>query len=182
MSDAIKRLRHELDEALETIRQLRAQLVPTLSFPPSWCLTPKESALLAFLVARSPRPTSHEQILDAIYQGYDEAPQPKLVDVYIFRLRGKLAPVGVEIRTHRGFGFFIAAEQAKVIRQVCGAEARGENMDGVTFAIFRAPPGSDVFFELSGEISSPDQLDDVIATLREAAARAWPTGKAGAHV
>ena len=49
---------------------------------------------------------SKEQILDAI-AGWDETPSGNAIEVYVSRLRTKIANSGISIRAIRGFGYLI---------------------------------------------------------------------------
>lgn len=69
-------------------------------------LLPREWAVLVYLLNNSGKVLSKEQILDAI-TGWDESPSGNAIEVYISRLRGKLAGSGVSIRAIRGFGYLL---------------------------------------------------------------------------
>jgi two-component system copper resistance phosphate regulon response regulator CusR len=69
-------------------------------------LTTKEYALLEFLAARNGRVVTRADIAEHVWDNsYD--PLSNVIDVYIRRLRAKLAPSGCEdsIRTRRGEGY-----------------------------------------------------------------------------
>ncbi|GBD12491.1 Response regulator MprA [bacterium HR24] len=72
-------------------------------------LSPREFALLEFLMRNAGRVLSRSQILDHVW-GYDFAPDSNLVDVYIAYLRRKVdkghpRPL---IRTVRGYGYMVS--------------------------------------------------------------------------
>lgn len=75
---------------------------------------PREWAVLVYLMNNSGKVVSKEQILDAI-SGWDESPSGNAVEVYISRLRAKLASSGVSIRAIRGFGYLV--EEVKDVHQ-----------------------------------------------------------------
>jgi DNA-binding response OmpR family regulator len=55
------------------------------------------------------RVVSKQQIIDAIIS-WDEELTLNAVEVYISRIRAKIANTGVTIRTIRGFGYLLEAE------------------------------------------------------------------------
>ena len=52
----------------------------------------------------APKPAAKEKILAAL-TGWDKEITANAVEVYISRLRGKLDPYGVALRSIRGFGY-----------------------------------------------------------------------------
>ncbi len=69
-------------------------------------LTAREWAALEFLATRVNRIVSKEQIMQSFY-GWDEDITPNAVEKFVSRLRGKLEPAGITIRTVRGLGYFL---------------------------------------------------------------------------
>lgn len=69
-------------------------------------LTAREWAALTYLTARLNRIVSKEQIMEALY-GWDEEITPNAIEKFISRLRSKLEPAGITIRTVRGLGYFM---------------------------------------------------------------------------
>lgn len=67
---------------------------------------PREWAVLVYLMSNSGKVLSKEQILEAI-SGWDESPSGNAIEVYISRLRSKLAGSNVSIRAIRGFGYLV---------------------------------------------------------------------------
>lgn len=65
----------------------------------------REWAVLAFLINRVEKVVSKDQIVQAI-AGWEEL-SDNAVEVYISRLRTKLDPAGIKIRTVRGFGYML---------------------------------------------------------------------------
>jgi DNA-binding response OmpR family regulator len=55
---------------------------------------------------RSGRVVSKEQLAEQLY-GWDEEVGPNAIEVYVHRLRKKLEPAGVNIRTIRGLGYLL---------------------------------------------------------------------------
>ena len=94
----------------ERVAQLEALLVTDWRAPIEWRLTPSEERVMGVLVARER--ASKEAIVAALYldRGADSA-EPKIVDVFICKIRRKLRPFGVEITTLWGAGFALADRQ-----------------------------------------------------------------------
>ena len=79
----------------------------------SIALTAREFSLLEFLVRSPGRVLTRTQILEHVW-GYDFDPQTNLVDVYIQRVRKKIAPNGEAdlIETLRGVGYRCRKDEA----------------------------------------------------------------------
>jgi DNA-binding response OmpR family regulator len=69
-------------------------------------LSVREWAVLEYLLQHAARVVSKQQIIDAILPWGDDI-TPNAVEVYISRLRLKIADAGVTIRTIRGFGYML---------------------------------------------------------------------------
>ncbi len=69
-------------------------------------VTPKELALLEFLLRNADRPLSRTMIMEHVW-GIRFDPGTNVVDVFINSLRNKLDPERELIRTIRGFGYMI---------------------------------------------------------------------------
>jgi DNA-binding response OmpR family regulator len=69
-------------------------------------LSVREWAVLEYLLQHASRVVSKQQIIDAILPWGDDI-TPNAVEVYISRLRLKIADAGVAIRTIRGFGYML---------------------------------------------------------------------------
>ena len=80
-----------------------AQHVATLHGKPLE-LTRREWAILENLVLQAPNVVGKEKLLQSI-SGWDAELTPNAIEVYVSRLRSKLAPGGIEIRTVRGIGY-----------------------------------------------------------------------------
>ncbi len=66
----------------------------------------REWAVLEYLLQHSARVVSKQQIIDAILPWGEEL-SLNAVEVYISRLRLKIAGAGVALRTIRGFGYML---------------------------------------------------------------------------
>ena len=88
--------------------------------PLSFHLTRSEEKLLHFLMSQA-KP-SKPMMMDHLYQSVDDEPGMKILDVMIFRIRRKLAPFGVKIRTHWGRGYYLLPPDKAIIRTYIEAE------------------------------------------------------------
>jgi DNA-binding response OmpR family regulator len=76
-------------------------------------LTPKEYALLEFLVVQSPRTFSREALLHHVWGSMSDWQDDATVTEHVRRLRAKLGAAGCPsdfIRTVRGFGYLVASD------------------------------------------------------------------------
>ena len=69
-------------------------------------LTTRELSVLEALMVRTGWVVSKEQLLERLYS-YSEEASNNAIEVYIHRLRKKIEPAGVTIRTIRGLGYVI---------------------------------------------------------------------------
>lgn len=68
-------------------------------------LTPKEAMMLKALADRYPNVIHKGSLMDLIYDMETEQPDWKILAVYVFHLRRKLAGTGLTIKTHYGCGY-----------------------------------------------------------------------------
>jgi len=69
-------------------------------------LAAREWAVLEVLLAKVEKIVSKEAIIQAV-AGWGDDLSPNAIEVYISRLRSKLEPTGIRIRTVRGFGYML---------------------------------------------------------------------------
>ncbi|MEK7834985.1 MAG: response regulator transcription factor, partial [Pseudomonadota bacterium] len=69
-------------------------------------LSARELGVLEVLMLRSGRVVSKEQLAEQLYGREDEVGS-NAIEVYVHRLRRKLEPAGVAIRTIRGLGYLL---------------------------------------------------------------------------
>ena len=69
-------------------------------------LSPRELAVLELLLMRAGRVVSKEQMVNHLY-GWGDEVGANAIEVYVYRLRRKLEPLGCEIRTVRGMGYLM---------------------------------------------------------------------------
>ncbi|GLQ09210.1 hypothetical protein GCM10007913_11420 [Devosia yakushimensis] len=105
LSDLEQRQQNEIETLRERIRQLEELLLPSnIPVPVEWCLTGKEMRVFSHLASRDMG--TKASIMAALYSDrIDEEPNPKIVDVFVCKLRAKLKPYNVHIRTIWGTGY-----------------------------------------------------------------------------
>lgn len=93
----------ELDTALRqaSIRSSGASEAPTKQ---ALDLGPREWTVMEYLMLQAPKPANKDKLLQAL-TGWDKEITPNAVEVYISRLRAKLEPHGIALRSIRGFGY-----------------------------------------------------------------------------
>ncbi len=69
-------------------------------------LSSREFGVLEVLARRAGRVVGKDQMLDAL-TGWDEEVGTNAIEVYVHRLRKKIEPAGVNIRTVRGLGYLL---------------------------------------------------------------------------
>ena len=67
-------------------------------------LGPREWTVMEYLLMQAPKPAAKDKILAAL-TGWDKEITANAVEVYISRLRSKLEPFGIALRSIRGFGY-----------------------------------------------------------------------------
>lgn len=96
----------ELDMALRqaTIYQQPAELGAPATTRLPLELGPREWTVMEYLMLQAPKPANKDKLLQAL-TGWDKEITPNAVEVYISRLRAKLEPHGIALRSIRGFGY-----------------------------------------------------------------------------
>ncbi len=69
-------------------------------------LSAREFAVLELLLMREGRVVSKEHMVNHLY-GWGDEVGPNAIEVYVYRIRKKLEPMGCEIRTVRGMGYLM---------------------------------------------------------------------------
>ena len=69
--------------------------------------TLKEYELLEFLIQHKGQALSRDVLLDRLW-GFEYDGDTRIVDVHIFKIRDKLKPYGIKIKTIRGVGYMLA--------------------------------------------------------------------------
>ena len=69
-------------------------------------MSARELALWVLWRARQGRVVSKEQMIDHLF-GFGDDVGSNAIEVYVHRVRRKLEPLGIEIRTVRGMGYLL---------------------------------------------------------------------------
>ena len=69
-------------------------------------MSARELTLIELLLARQGRVVSKEQMIDQMF-GFGDDIGSNAIEVYVHRVRKKLEPFGIEIRTVRGMGYLL---------------------------------------------------------------------------
>jgi DNA-binding response OmpR family regulator len=115
-------LRAEVADLRETVRQYKALLHPPLCLPACLRLTPSEGRLLAALHAHKTG-LSKEALHAALSGGIEADSDIKIVDVYVCKLRGKLARHGIGIETIWSQGYRLSAAGRAALASLMEAAA-----------------------------------------------------------
>ena len=119
--------------ALEEIRELSKRaielqakiddLLQAPEVPFRLRLTGREAKLLSALMSGVLQ--SKEQLLAKMYADrfIDDEPEIKIVDVYVCKLRKKLSPLGLKIKTAYGQGYFLPPETRQALRAMSKEDA-----------------------------------------------------------
>ena len=106
---------HDRIDELERLLGMRPVL------PRIWGLTAREADVLGILLKR--QVMSHTQLFEAIWGG-DSDRETKIVEVVVCKLRAKLRPLGIAIRTEHGVGYYILPDSKTAARALIDAHAR----------------------------------------------------------
>jgi two-component system OmpR family response regulator len=80
-------------------------------------LSARELAVIELLLSRQGRVVSKEQMIDHLF-GFGDDVGTNAIEVYVHRVRKKLEPFGIDIRTVRGMGYLLdKAASGKTARQ-----------------------------------------------------------------
>jgi len=69
-------------------------------------LSMRELKVIELLLARQGRVVSKEQLIDGLF-GWGDEVGSNAIEVYVHRVRKKLEPLGIDIRTVRGMGYLL---------------------------------------------------------------------------
>jgi two-component system OmpR family response regulator len=75
-------------------------------------LSARELGVVELLLLREGRVVTRQQIVDQLY-GWEDVSTSNAIEVFIYRLRKKLEPCEVDIRTVRGMGYLIDRPHAE---------------------------------------------------------------------
>lgn len=119
----VRALRERLAILEEENRQLRDLLAPSFTFPAHWDLSVQQTAFLATLYGRDGG-VSYDALRAAVIGGVSDAKCESYISAIACKVRKKVRPHGVIIRTLWAFGFALPAESRHVIAAALSAEQR----------------------------------------------------------
>lgn len=109
----------------EELRRLREEMAPDAELGRSLGLSRTEGDFFAAIAARSPRVLTREAAIACLYGLADRAPDGKVFDVMLLKIRRKLCPHGVAIETVVGSGWRLGAEGRARLDQMAIDGGRG---------------------------------------------------------
>lgn len=116
LATEIVHLRDQLATTREQLRELRANLDGEAPLSGVAGLTTKEAVVVAELLRHGR--ASKQRLYHALYGDLpdpDQAPEPKIIDVFVCKARPKLAARGISIGTQWGWGYFLEpADQVRL--------------------------------------------------------------------
>ncbi len=124
MSEAVLRARIAGLEAHirrleDEVEQLREDHGLAFESPIEWRLTTHESQILGILMAKEV--ATRDGIATLLYADrVGDAPAIKIIDVYVCKLRRKVASHGVEIGTLWARGYYLTPEAKAIVREALG--------------------------------------------------------------
>ena len=105
----------------DRIEELERLIGMRMVAPRLWGLTRQEADVLGILLRR--QVMSSTQLFEAIWGGDSEC-NIKIVEVVVCKLRAKLRPHGIAIRTEHGVGYFIPPDGKAMARAQMAARER----------------------------------------------------------
>ena len=117
-------LLEERDTLREHVRQLEEALAPTVVLPRAWRLSTSEECLLRAIRAVEPNVLHHERGMIVLYGMLDDAPNQKILDVLICKVRQKLrhAQAQITIETVWGRGWRMSPESCARFDAIVAAD------------------------------------------------------------
>jgi two-component system, cell cycle response regulator CtrA len=108
------------DTLLDRIDQLETELGLKNDIPPEFCIPRNMGRLLAMLLKREL--VSREGAVLAIYSGmpntWDKDPDPKIIDVFICKLRVRLRKYGIKVSCKWGGGYYMDGDNKRKLRDL----------------------------------------------------------------
>ena len=118
LSRQVAMLERENERLREENARLRRMQTEVDILPPLFGLTGREDALVSLLLAKEV--ATKDQLHFALYgHEVDGGAEPKIIDVFICKIRKKLKPFGIEIGTMWGRGYRLDPEMKARMRSMC---------------------------------------------------------------
>ena len=112
-------LREQVGDRDQRIAELVSMLsVPDIELHRCWRLSPSEEQILRLLLSGGLK--TRTGIMFFLYNEHE--PLDRVLDIFIFRLRQKLATHGIEIETVWGQGFRMSDTDIVRVKQLCKAQ------------------------------------------------------------
>lgn len=115
------------DTLLDRIDALEQELGLKTDFPPEFSIPRNMMPLLGILLKREI--ISREGALIAIYSGmpnsWGKEPDPKIIDVFICKLRIRLKKYGIKVSCKWGLGYFMDGENKRRLRELIAQSRAG---------------------------------------------------------
>ena len=168
----IRELRQRLDEAEETICQLKEEVKalknakPSFEIPQYMKLTAKEHCMVELLLTKAPLCVTKWQFMLALYPNEIDRPDIKIVDVFICKLRAKLRAYDVDILTDWGKGYCMPTESAQRLQALIEAHKRAPDEPLAVVAVHGHH--LDNTLSVSGDICTHEQMERAVAAMRAA--------------
>lgn len=113
--DELAHLREENAQLRERVEWLESNFLnKSLKVDPAWHLTPSEAKVLRIIAAGKDIVT-RAHVMTALYDSDDE-PYCKIIDIFLCRMRKKLRPFGIEIKTYWGMGWALEEEARAILK------------------------------------------------------------------
>lgn len=110
----------ERETLMDRIDMLEGELGITADLPPILGFTRNMGRLLNMLLKREV--VTREGAVLAIYSGmpntWDKEPDPKIIDVFICKLRTRLKKYGIKVSCKWGLGYFMDGENKRKLREL----------------------------------------------------------------
>jgi DNA-binding response OmpR family regulator len=115
-----KMLEVENEMLRERVRDLEKEIGLAAEAPPMFGLTRSEAVMFGVLLNN--RICQASTFMSALFSlDVDDPPEEKILDVWICRMRKKLKPFGIEIKTHHGVGYDMPEVSKARARDLMGA-------------------------------------------------------------
>lgn len=125
---AFAQMREQIDTLMESNRQLKDALAPTISLAPLG-LARGEGCIVAALWKAAPNVATKERLMIAVYGLRSDVPDEKIIDVLICKARRRLAHFDIRIETHWGLGYRMDLANAERLGEALRRGAEGDYED-----------------------------------------------------